>query len=315
MRIRALKPGFFSNEDLCALSSWHRLCFAGLWLCADRDGRLEDRPKRLKAEIFPYDDLNMDLLLWDLAHAGFVVRYVMNGTPLIAIPTWAKHQHPRADELASRLEPYQTGTERKNGPDVSTFSASRPLDEFHADPMVGQTLTGRAAATETDPSRHSDEPASRQRIGNGDLEVGSGDLEVGVRADRANIRAQDLLDLWNATTTPPIPRCRELTDQRRQKIRARLSKRPDLSVWREAFEAIEQSAFCRGQNDREWLASLDWMIRNDTNVVKVLERAQSRQAVQQKGAHRPFECPHDPRCDGRFQCHQRTQLEAMKAGV
>ena len=60
MRIRALKPGSFLNEQLCSLSSFHRLLYAGLWLCADRQGRLQDRPKRLKAEIFPYDDADVD---------------------------------------------------------------------------------------------------------------------------------------------------------------------------------------------------------------------------------------------------------------
>src|SRR5438046_5988352 len=75
MRIRALKPGSFLNEQLCSLSSFHRLLYAGLWLCADRQGRLQDRPKRLKAEIFPYDDADVDELLWDLNHAGFVRRY------------------------------------------------------------------------------------------------------------------------------------------------------------------------------------------------------------------------------------------------
>jgi hypothetical protein len=31
--------------------------------------------------------------------------------------------------------------------------------------------------------------------------------------------------------------------------------------------------------------------------------------------HRAFECPHDPPCDGRFRCHQKTELDAMKAVV
>jgi len=36
MRARNIKPGFFSNEDLAECSPWSRLCFAGLWLLADR---------------------------------------------------------------------------------------------------------------------------------------------------------------------------------------------------------------------------------------------------------------------------------------
>jgi hypothetical protein len=102
VRIRALKPGFFKNEALAALSPWHRLAFAGVWCCADRDGRLEDRPKRLKAEIFPYDaEINMDELLTDLTADGFLRRYTVNNLALIDIPSWPKHQHPRQDEPPS----------------------------------------------------------------------------------------------------------------------------------------------------------------------------------------------------------------------
>src|SRR5262245_30051913 len=54
-RIRSIKPGFFRNEDLAAFPFQHRLLFAGLWLLADREGRLEDRPKRIHADLFPYD--------------------------------------------------------------------------------------------------------------------------------------------------------------------------------------------------------------------------------------------------------------------
>ena len=42
-RARLLKPGFFTNEDLCELPAFGRLLFAGLWTIADREGRLEDR--------------------------------------------------------------------------------------------------------------------------------------------------------------------------------------------------------------------------------------------------------------------------------
>jgi hypothetical protein len=269
VRIRSLKPGFFKNEQLAELSPWHRLCFEGLWCCADREGRMQDRPKRLKAEIFPYDDLDMNHLLWDLARAGFIRRYQIGAHPYIWIPSWHGHQHPRQDEGASLLPAYEAGSDRASATlDTTTFPAARPSEVVtHQD----------VAPTDTAPSLSSDAAAAGARMGSGVLGLGSGVLgdtpEVPASAPR--IRAQDLVDLWNATTTPPIPKCRELTEERRAKIRIRLAKRPQLAEWREAFEAIEGNPYCRGQNDRQWLANLDWIIRNDTNVVKVLERARS----------------------------------------
>lgn len=288
MRIRALKPGFFKNEQLAELSPWHRLCFQGLWCCADRDGRLLDRPKRLKAEIFPYDDLHMDMLLWDLQRAGLIVRYAINGTPLVWIPTFQLHQHPRQDEAASELAPYVSGSERAGGPDLTTYPVVRPI--------------------ETGPSLSSGEPATSARMGTGDLDLGTGTSENAPEA--LHFRTQDLIDLWNATTKPPIPRCRELTPERRRKIRARIAKRPLLSEWRRAFEAIQATAFYRGENDRQWTADFDWVIKNDTVIAKVLERTGTPTERQEP------ECPHNPPCPapGRWACRQKSEIEAYKAG-
>jgi hypothetical protein len=290
VRIRALKPGFFTNELLAELSPWHRLCFQGLWLCADREGRLQDRPKRLKAEIFPYDDLDMNMLLWDLTRTGFVIRYQIGAHPYLWIPTWDQHQHPREDERASDLPAYVPGSERAGGPEVTTFPAVRPIG--------------------TDPSLHGDDPETPKRIGNGDLEVGNG--TSGEAASPLHVRAQDLLELWNATMRPPFPKCRELTDGRRQKIRARLRRRPSLTEWREAFEAIQVNAFYRGENDRAWVADFDWVIKNDTVIAKVLERKRTPRAV---AAVLDRSCPHDAPCanPGSWECQTRTERERIKA--
>ena len=56
MRSRNIKPSFFCNDELAECSIMTRLFFIGIWCCADRNGRLEHRPKKLKAQIFPYDD-------------------------------------------------------------------------------------------------------------------------------------------------------------------------------------------------------------------------------------------------------------------
>jgi hypothetical protein len=107
MRARLLKPGFFKNEELAHLDPYGRLLYAGLWLLADKVGRLEDRPARLRVELFPYDaimdDVAVDALLSDLATAGFIQRYEDQGRHYIAIPTFLDHQKPHPRETPSRL--------------------------------------------------------------------------------------------------------------------------------------------------------------------------------------------------------------------
>jgi hypothetical protein len=102
MRARNLKPGFFKNEELSELPPYARLLFAGLWLLADREGRLEDRPKRIKAELFPYETVQVEKLLDGLAAAGFIHRYGQT-QPLIWIPTFKAHQNPHKNEKESEL--------------------------------------------------------------------------------------------------------------------------------------------------------------------------------------------------------------------
>ena len=109
-RIRSIKPGFFLNEEVASLPFQWRLLFVGLWTQADRDGRLEDRPQRLKAALFPYDDLNINDGLGSLANEGLIIRYDRDGQRLITIPTWAKHQQPHIRESASELPPPESST-------------------------------------------------------------------------------------------------------------------------------------------------------------------------------------------------------------
>lgn len=114
-RIRTIKPEFFDDEHLCELPFQHRLCYIGLWTQADKAGRLEDRPKRLKARIFPFDDVDMNEMLEALAREGFIVRYQADGRDYLAIKdsSWRKHQRPRQDEPESVIPPhtYEDGSD------------------------------------------------------------------------------------------------------------------------------------------------------------------------------------------------------------
>ena len=87
--------------------------------------------------------------------------------------------------------------------------------------------------------------------------------------------AQNLVDLWNRTVTK-LPKVKELTDERRKAAARRLKKHPDLAWWERAFRAADASPFHSGDNDRGWRADFDWFVKNDTNTVKVLERATRR---------------------------------------
>lgn len=102
-RARNIKPGFFTNDALAEVSPLARILFAGLWCFADREGRLNDRPKKIKAEILPYDECNTDELLEDLAKHGFLIRYEVDGAKYIQVVNFDKHQNPHVKEQASEI--------------------------------------------------------------------------------------------------------------------------------------------------------------------------------------------------------------------
>lgn len=115
-RARNIKPGLFSNELLAELPAFDRLLFIGMWCLADREGRLEDRPKRIKMELFPCDTYDVDEGLNSLAKAGFVNRYQVEGFTVIEIVNFQKHQNPHGSEKDSVLpdqDGFLTVNERK----------------------------------------------------------------------------------------------------------------------------------------------------------------------------------------------------------
>ena len=102
-RARSIKPGFFTNDVLAEISPLGRLLFIGLWTIADRAGRLEDRPRRIKAEVLPYDDCDCDTTLSELQRHGFILRYEANGERFIQVLNFCKHQNPHVKESESTI--------------------------------------------------------------------------------------------------------------------------------------------------------------------------------------------------------------------
>lgn len=102
-RSRNIKPGFFKNELLAELAAFDRLLFIGLWCLADREGRVEDRPKRIKMELFPCDDYQIEQGLIALERTGFIERYAVAGWSVIQVSNFTRHQRPHATERDSEL--------------------------------------------------------------------------------------------------------------------------------------------------------------------------------------------------------------------
>jgi hypothetical protein len=104
-RTRSIKPSFFKNEYLAECEPMARLLFVGLWTLADSQGRMEFRPLRIKAELFPYENCDILGLLKQLADKGFVRAYESGDIKVLEIPTFGEHQRCHPDERDEGLPP------------------------------------------------------------------------------------------------------------------------------------------------------------------------------------------------------------------
>lgn len=80
----------------------------------------------------------------------------------------------------------------------------------------------------------------------------------------------DLVTLWNKTAHPSLPRVQHLTDARKTHAKCRLSEFPEQRFWEDVMTKVNRSPHLRGENDRNWRASFDWIL-NPTNLTKVVE--------------------------------------------
>lgn len=171
---RNIKPGFYKNEDLAECSVWARLLFPGLWMLADREGRLEDRPKRIKGELFPFDSVEVEPLLQELSRWKFIERYEVGGRRFIQVLRFLEHQRPHGTEKDSPIPDRDgfvtvhdrskngciSGTWHKTKPDHGDLTVRPPLNHaLNPDSLIPESGSYRQQdATTVWPPSHGEPP-------------------------------------------------------------------------------------------------------------------------------------------------------------
>ena len=152
-RSRNIKPSFFTNEELVEIDPLGRLLFIGLWTVADREGRLEDRPKKIKMSILPCDNCDVDLLLQELADREFLLRYEVNGKKYIQIINFVKHQNPHVKETDSTIPaPEFNSINDEETPDLEPTYIDEASIQNDKAPDLHQTSREKEVASHADSS-------------------------------------------------------------------------------------------------------------------------------------------------------------------
>lgn len=91
---------------------------------------------------------------------------------------------------------------------------------------------------------------------------------------------KEITDLYNQICTD-LPACVKLSESRKKAIRARLSSGYTVEDFKTLFQKTKDSSFLAGRNNRNWIASFDWLIK-DGNMAKVLEGTFDDRSQEQK---------------------------------
>ncbi|MGH9811493.1 MAG: hypothetical protein ACRD4T_00005, partial [Candidatus Acidiferrales bacterium] len=106
MRRREIHPDFWTDERVIEVSDGAKLLFIGLWMVADRAGRLERKTVAIGLKLRPWDPTAVPHLLEELVVARLVLAYEVGGRHYLGLPGLVRRQrfHPR--ELKSFLPPW-----------------------------------------------------------------------------------------------------------------------------------------------------------------------------------------------------------------
>ena len=151
MRIRTIKPEFFTHEGLFEAEQETklpiRIAFAGLWCVADREGRFKWEPRRIGVQILPYDAIDFSRVLHALTTRGFIVKYRVNDAWFGFIPSFSKHQVINNRESDSVLPGFEENTAITEEIDAS---GTREAREDHAGQGEGKGRERKGIGKEGD---------------------------------------------------------------------------------------------------------------------------------------------------------------------
>lgn len=118
-RIRSIKPEFWTDEKVVALSPLARLLFIGIWNFVDDYGRAPYSPTRLKMQILPADSADISELLGEIRRECLIVVYSVDGKEYFEVRGFSKHQ--KIDKRSASKHPPP--------PNSAEPSKKNPLDQ------------------------------------------------------------------------------------------------------------------------------------------------------------------------------------------
>jgi len=272
-RIRTVKPSFFDDEKMGAVSRDARLTFIGLLVNSDDYGVVKGHPAWLRNRIFPYDDITLaEFTGWlqELEQIRSIIPFSSNGENYFYIRNFNRHQKiNRPSKIRNPQPPREVIMLAEKIPSLVPHGARsedsvRTHGDLSEDSLMEREGEGERELVTSPRGDVVDEPASPDV----DLalpEDGLGSEKATEKSPKKNTNRfgpNDLGRLWNEVADPVFPRViLPFSEKRARKFRPAIRERPDPEWWRELFLKAGGVPFLRGENDRGWRADLEFVVR------------------------------------------------------
>jgi hypothetical protein len=284
MRARNIKPDLFKNEYLAECDPLARFLFIGLWCMADKEGYLEYRPKKIGAEILPYDSGNIEKFLEQLSARGFIIIWcvqikqsdeTLKKPVVIEVCHFLKHQNPHRNEKPSKIKPLLECPESsRNFVKLHEIYQSDPADSLILIPdslILNPEEENSPPVGELSPGQHDDAiSASEISTPEGDIKIKP--IKVDPPVNKILTCPQKkIIEIYHEEC-PELPRVEVWNETSESMLRARWRQNPGyqtIEFWRTFFqEKIKTSEFLMGRKAK-FQANLGWIVK-PSNFEKIM---------------------------------------------
>jgi len=138
-RIRTIKPEFWTSAQIMECSVTSRLLFLGMLNFADDKGRMTASPKKIRAQVFPSDDITVDnitRMLEELSNNDLITLYEVDNVEYIQIDNFRKHQ--RIDKPYRSIYPDPDGNFDNDEDNIPKRLLKRSKNIPHRNGMEGK---------------------------------------------------------------------------------------------------------------------------------------------------------------------------------
>jgi len=251
-RIRSIHPGLWTDEAFVSLSPMSRLLLMGLWNECDDNGSFAWSPLTLKMRILPADNADAVALLEEMVSSGIVMRYEVAGKTYGAVRNFCQFQRPK----------------KPNSIHPQTDAVAKWVNTEARSTRDGSEAVPNELPTTSVNGRQMEDGGDKGRV----EVIASSNEDVSIASTPKPLTKSEILEAWAQRMVPlGFPAVAKMTGQRDRQLRARL-KDSTLEEWQRAMDALERSAFCRGENDRGWRADFDFLLQ-PKSFTKLLEGA------------------------------------------